>query len=87
MLARELDFLDGQYREAEQPLAPLIAQIGRRSSGAHVYAPAIGDHVDHRSYARPRSSCGKAASRVAVRDLPTRNQHAARGQLASPGGV
>ncbi len=44
-----LDFLDEQYRNAEQPLAPLTAQIERHlAPGMHVYAPgAFGAHADH----------------------------------------
>ena len=44
-----LRFLDEQYRDAEQPLAPLAAQIESRVvPGAHVYAPAaFGGHADH----------------------------------------
>jgi hypothetical protein len=44
-----LAFLDEQYRDVEQPLAPLIAQTARRLvPGVHVYAPAaLGGHADH----------------------------------------
>jgi LmbE family N-acetylglucosaminyl deacetylase len=44
-----LGFLDEQYRDAEQPLAPLVAQIeDRLVPSAHVYAPAaFGGHADH----------------------------------------
>ena len=44
-----LGFLDEQYRDAEQPLAPLAAQIeSRLVPGMHVYAPAaFGGHADH----------------------------------------
>jgi hypothetical protein len=44
-----LAFLDEQYRDAEQPLAPLAAHIARRlAPGVHVYAPAaFGGHADH----------------------------------------
>jgi LmbE family N-acetylglucosaminyl deacetylase len=44
-----LGFLDEQYRDAEQPLAPVAAQIeSRLLPGVHVYAPAaFGGHADH----------------------------------------
>ena len=44
-----LAFLDEQYRDVEQPLAPLAAQIAHRVvPGVHVYAPAaFGGHADH----------------------------------------
>jgi hypothetical protein len=44
-----LAFLDEQYRDLEQPLAPLAGQIARRLvPGVHVYAPAaFGGHADH----------------------------------------
>jgi hypothetical protein len=44
-----LGFLDEQYREAEQPIAPIATEIeGRLRPGVHVYAPAaFGGHVDH----------------------------------------
>ncbi len=44
-----LAFLDEQYRDVEQPLAPVAAQIARRlPPGVHVYAPAaFGGHADH----------------------------------------
>ena len=47
--AVNLDFLDEQYRDGEQPLDALTDEIGRRlPRGALVYAPAaIGSHGDH----------------------------------------
>lgn len=44
-----LGFLDEQYRDAEQSLVPVAAQIEERlEPGVHVYAPAaLGDHADH----------------------------------------
>jgi LmbE family N-acetylglucosaminyl deacetylase len=44
-----LAFLDDQYRDVEQPLAPVAAQIaGLLVPGVHVYAPAaFGGHADH----------------------------------------
>jgi LmbE family N-acetylglucosaminyl deacetylase len=44
-----LDFLDDQYRDTEQALAPVTAQIARSLiPGAHVYAPgAFAGHPDH----------------------------------------
>jgi LmbE family N-acetylglucosaminyl deacetylase len=44
-----LAFLDEQYRDVEQPLAPVAAQIARLLvPGMHVYAPAaFGGHPDH----------------------------------------
>jgi hypothetical protein len=44
-----LDFLDEQYRDREQPLAPITAQIERLlTPGARVLAPAaFADHTDH----------------------------------------
>jgi GlcNAc-PI de-N-acetylase len=44
-----LDFLDDQYRETEQLLAPVTAEIARLLvPGAHIYAPgAFASHPDH----------------------------------------
>lgn len=44
-----LRFLDEQYRDAEQPLGPVAAEIeGRLPPDAHVFAPAaFGGHPDH----------------------------------------
>jgi LmbE family N-acetylglucosaminyl deacetylase len=68
-----LDFLDEQYRDAEQSLAPVIAEIeGRLMPGAHVFAPAaFGRHADHalvRAAALRLRSKGFAVSLYA--DLP-----------------
>lgn len=43
------DFLDDQYRETDQALAPLVSRIeGVLEPGARVYAPAaFGEHADH----------------------------------------
>jgi hypothetical protein len=73
-----LDFLDEQYREADQPLAPLTAQIeGLLVPGAHVYAPAaFGDHADHalvRAAALELRKVGFAVSLYA--DLPHATLH------------
>jgi LmbE family N-acetylglucosaminyl deacetylase len=45
-----LDLLDGQYRDGEQPLGPLMEQIGRLLvPDARIYAPAaFANHADHR---------------------------------------
>lgn len=47
--AVNLDLLDEQYRSTDQPLAPLVTQIGRLlPPGAQIYAPAaIANHADH----------------------------------------
>jgi hypothetical protein len=47
--ATNLGFLDEQYRDGEQPLAPISEQIERLlSPGARVFAPAaFADHTDH----------------------------------------
>ena len=44
-----LGFLDGQYRDGEQPVSPVAARIrAALLPGAHVYAPAaLGGHRDH----------------------------------------
>jgi hypothetical protein len=44
-----LGFLDEQYRDVEQPLEPLVAQLERHLvKDVHIYAPAaLADHVDH----------------------------------------
>ncbi len=44
-----LGFLDEQYRDTDQLLAPLVAQIGARlGCGTHLYAPAAFEgHPDH----------------------------------------
>jgi LmbE family N-acetylglucosaminyl deacetylase len=68
-----LGFLDEQYRDAEQSLAPVTAEIeARLLPGAHVLAPAaFGGHADHvlvRSAALQLRSNGFAVSLYA--DLP-----------------
>jgi hypothetical protein len=73
-----LAFLDEQYRDAEQPLAPLAAQIeGRLVPGVHVYAPAaFGGHADHalvRAAALELRKRGFAVSLYA--DLPHATLH------------
>jgi hypothetical protein len=57
-----LGFLDVQYRDAAQPLTPLVEQIeSRLVPGMHLYAPAaLGDHTDH------------ALARAAALELRTR---------------
>jgi LmbE family N-acetylglucosaminyl deacetylase len=73
-----LGFLDEQYRDQEQPLAPLAAQIeGRLEPGVHVYAPAaFGGHADHalvRAAALELRQTGFAVSLYA--DLPHATLH------------
>ena len=72
-----LDFLDHQYRDAEQALSPLVTQIeAALAPGAHVYAPAaIGAHADHelvRAAALELRERGFSISLYA--DLPHANQ-------------
>lgn len=47
--ALHLDFLDGQYEPADQPLADIVAKLRELiDPGSVVYAPAtLGDHSDH----------------------------------------
>jgi LmbE family N-acetylglucosaminyl deacetylase len=47
--AVNLDLLDEQYRDSEQPLAPLTAELERLvSPGGRIYAPAaLASHPDH----------------------------------------
>lgn len=93
-----LDFLDDQYREADQPLASVTARIARSlAPGVHIYAPgAFTNHPDHllvRAAALELRTVGYAVSLYA--DLPhatvhgwptwvTRNdRHAIRGLAAA----
>lgn len=77
-VAANLGFLDEQYRTAEQPLAPLVAQLKLRlAPGALVYAPAaLGDPVDHalvRAAALELRGAGFAVALYA--DLPHAIRH------------
>jgi len=68
-----LGFFDEQYRDRDQPLAPLIQQIERRlMPGARIFAPAaFADHTDHalvRAAALELRATGFAVSLYA--DLP-----------------
>lgn len=68
-----LGFLDEQYREAEQPLEPLVGELARGlAPGAHVYAPgAIGDHADHALVRAAALELRRAGFAVALyADLP-----------------
>jgi hypothetical protein len=71
--AVNLDFLDQQYREQQQPLAPLVACISNLLvPGAEIHAPAaIGAHADHalvRAVALELRASGFAVSLYA--DIP-----------------
>jgi LmbE family N-acetylglucosaminyl deacetylase len=84
--AVNLDFLDEQYRDGEQPLEALTDEIGRRlPRGAVVYAPAaIGNHADHalvRAAALPLRAAGFVVSLYA--DLPHANAHGWPGWVTS----
>jgi GlcNAc-PI de-N-acetylase len=89
-----LAFLDEQYRDVEQPLAPVAAQIARLLvPGMHVYAPAaFGGHADHalvRAAGLELRSRGFVVSLYA--DLPHATLHGwpawvtGAGTAASPG--
>jgi hypothetical protein len=76
--AVNLEFLDDQYREQEQPLAPLIEQIEPLlTPGARIFAPAaFADHTDHalvRATALELRAAGFAVSLYA--DLPHATLH------------
>jgi GlcNAc-PI de-N-acetylase len=73
-----LGFLDEQYRERDQSLAPLTARVeGLLAPGAHIYAPAaLGGHADHtlvRAAALELLKAGFAVSLYA--DLPHATLH------------
>jgi LmbE family N-acetylglucosaminyl deacetylase len=73
-----LGFLDAQYRDVGQPVAPVVAQLeGQLSPGFHVYAPAaFSGHSDHalvRAAALELRQSGFAVSLYA--DLPHATVH------------
>ena len=73
-----LDFLDHQYREAEQPLSPIVAQIeGLLAPGTHVYAPAaLDDHADHALVRAAALELGQTGCPVSLyADLPHGTLH------------
>jgi hypothetical protein len=76
--AINLDFLDEQYRDAEQPLEPLVEEISQLlPAGAVVYAPAaFANHSDH-ALARAAGLRLRAAgfSVWLYADLPHANVH------------
>ncbi len=76
--AVNLDLLDEQYRDAEQPLAPVTAELERMvSPGGRIYAPAaFANHPDHalvRAAALQLREAGFAVSLYA--DLPHATLH------------
>lgn len=82
-----LGFLDEQYREDEQPLAPLVARIeGLLVADAYVYAPAaLGGHGDHalvRAAALELRASGFAVSLYA--DLPHATLHGWPASVTDP---
>ncbi len=71
-----LDFLDEQYREHEQPLEAIIAAIGRLvAPGTRVYAPAaFANHPDHRLVRSAGLALRSAACHVSLyADVPHAN--------------
>jgi GlcNAc-PI de-N-acetylase len=82
-----LSFLDEQYRERDQPLAPLIAEIERLlPPDADIYAPAaFANHADHvlvRAAALELGASGCAVSLYA--DLPHATIHGWPAWVAGP---
>jgi hypothetical protein len=83
-----LGFLDEQYRETDQPLAPLIARLRAvLVPGIHVHAPAaFGGHADHalvRAAALELRRAGFAVSLYA--DLPHATLHGWPGWVTGRG--